>query len=672
MPEPREPPQLSKVYRLAEKYQAALRAREEAFARQAFDLFFYAWRDLYYHAMDLYREVEDLRKQGKEIDKHTIWRLQRYRILDEELRKRMQDIYETLSPSLQELCQDAIRIADEAALEQICAGLPKEFAEKVRANFASVYDDAVEAIQSVTFGGHPLREIVEQAVGVGADEFLWQLTAGLTTGIGPRELARRLRQRFGLALTRCLRIARTEQLRAYRIANLMQYRRNADVVKGWERVAAADTRTCLACILLDGKRYSLDEEMDDHIQGRCRMVPITYSWKELGYDVEEPKDLYRREKALDWFLRQPEAVQRRMMGPGYYDAWKSGKIDLQDMLQFNPDPVWGNSWTVRPLYRALRAAEGLEEPEVVRPEDMEAVRVQLLREIGFTEDQIRDWTQTGSHMREARARLSYYSAKADYKGLTKEEMADKERLLDEFLKPRDSDKAPPFWDKKAQRRFRDVILAYLKEYAEKQESTFAKRWSVEYYGVDELKRSEDLPRIVRMAKRHLGSLIGVLGDIAGRKKVTVEVYFWPEALRAKCTAARYIHVPAGEWLERGAREWAKATLWHEFGHALEGNDEAIRKIAVEFLRRRHIPGEEYLPLYDPKDEKDWAYWDTFLDEYAGKFYGTWEDPVATEIVSMGLQHLWENPLTFAVQDPEYFNLMMAILTGRAKYWEWRD
>lgn len=102
----------------------------------------------------------------------------------------------------------------------------------------------------------------------------------------------------------------------------------------------------MACILLDGKRYGLDEPMDDHVQGRCAMIPITKSYAEMGLTIEEPD--FRREVGKDWFLRQNETAQRNMMGP-LYDPWKEGEFELSAIPHLTTSTVWGNSWVPKTL-----------------------------------------------------------------------------------------------------------------------------------------------------------------------------------------------------------------------------------------------------------------------------------------------------------------------------------
>lgn len=81
------------------------------------------------------------------------------------------------------------------------------------------------------------------------------------------------------------------------------------------------------------------------------MVPITKTFAELGIDAPEPQ--FTPESGRDWFLRQDEATQRKILGSGHYDAWKDGRFALEDLPHKTHDATWGDSWTPRPLYDLL-------------------------------------------------------------------------------------------------------------------------------------------------------------------------------------------------------------------------------------------------------------------------------------------------------------------------------
>jgi len=210
---------------------------------------------------------------------------------------------------------------------------------------------AVENLVGFLQNGSPLRDLLYEYVDSAADAFGEKMVTGLVAGWNPRKLARELRQAYGMGLTDALRISRTENLRAYRTASRQTYEANADILKGWQRHADKGPTTCMACIMLDGKLYALATDMDDHSCGKCGMLPVTKTYAELGIDAPEPQ--FQAESAREWFERQPESVQRKMMGTSKFDAWKDGRFTLDDIPQITHSDLWGDAWTPKPLYVLL-------------------------------------------------------------------------------------------------------------------------------------------------------------------------------------------------------------------------------------------------------------------------------------------------------------------------------
>lgn len=179
-----------------------------------------------------------------------------------------------------------------------------------------------------------------------------ELVRGYAAGQNPRRTAARMvaraQGRFNGGLTRAMAIARTETLDASRAGGHLGRMQHADVLDGWEWHCELGPRTCAACIAKDGTRHPLDEPGPfDHVNGRCTAVPVTKSWADLGFDIEEPAPL--RQTGRDWFAHQTPDVQRGILGPARYDAWKAGDypVDAWSHLVDNPD------W--RPALQVTRA-----------------------------------------------------------------------------------------------------------------------------------------------------------------------------------------------------------------------------------------------------------------------------------------------------------------------------
>lgn len=103
-----------------------------------------------------------------------------------------------------------------------------------------------------------------------------------------------------------------------------------------------------------------------------------------------------------------------------------------------------------------------------------------------------------------------------------------------------------------------------------------------------------------------------------------------------------------------------ATIIHEYGHAMEHhNSLALARLSHAFVNQQiRESGDKYEQLGRGYGNLEIAAKDGFLDAYTGKQYSE-----STEIVSMGLQHLYEDPWKFRQESPEHFAYMMAVIHG---------
>jgi hypothetical protein len=116
---------------------------------------------------------------------------------------------------------------------------------------------------------------------------------------------------------------------------------------------------------------------------------------------------------------------------------------------------------------------------------------------------------------------------------------------------------------------------------------------------------------------------------------------------------------------RGSR-----TVVHEYAHHIEEVVPGVHVAALAFLQHRvgNEPTTKLKDLYPHdgykadetgrKDDFDKAFQEKQA-YYVGKDYGG----RYTEIVSMGVEKMYTDPVKFAKQDPEYFNFVMGVLSG---------
>ncbi|MCB0109776.1 MAG: hypothetical protein KDE53_27830, partial [Caldilineaceae bacterium] len=208
----------------------------------------------------------------------------------------------------------------------------------VRIGFDVLPVAAIENMVGLAGNGSPLRDLLVDSYGVASDGMLNQLIRATALGKNPRVTARAMvREGLSQSLNRMMVTARTEQLRVYRESSRMAYQASG-VVEKHRRLATRDSRTCPACLMLDGEEMELDQPLREHPQGRCTTIPVVTGLPTVEW-----------EKGPDWFRRQPPDVQRSILGKGRYDAWAAGQFDLDQLVSVRQDSTWGDSVQPTPL-----------------------------------------------------------------------------------------------------------------------------------------------------------------------------------------------------------------------------------------------------------------------------------------------------------------------------------
>lgn len=140
-------------------------------------------------------------------------------------------------------------------------------------------------------------------------------------------------------------------------ARELGYRQNADILKGVQWAATLDMRTTTMCMVRDGKMYdAVTHEPIGHeipwgegpgrIHWSCRSssVPVTKSWRELGFDMDDLPPSTRAsmdgqvpadQTFEDWLKKQSAARQDESLGAGRAELWRDGKIAFKDLLDQN-------------------------------------------------------------------------------------------------------------------------------------------------------------------------------------------------------------------------------------------------------------------------------------------------------------------------------------------------
>lgn len=113
------------------------------------------------------------------------------------------------------------------------------------------------------------------------------------------------------------------------------------------------------------------------------------------------------------------------------------------------------------------------------------------------------------------------------------------------------------------------------------------------------------------------------------------------------------------------------TTAHELGHVIEWTVPGVREAVAEFAARRFgdeplvslkdaVPGFGYGKKETGRKDSFDRHFPTDAAYYIGKSYGSG----STEIVSMGLQALWDDAAAFAKNDPDYCAFIVSVLRGK--------
>lgn len=111
----------------------------------------------------------------------------------------------------------------------------------------------------------------------------------------------------------------------------------------------------------DGLVYDLQVESDESfvangvVVHNCVMIPVIPGFEPIPAQSGE-----------DWFNGQPDSVKRQMLGPGKYEAYKSGKFAFSQLVTVKPNRTWGPSAQVTSLKDLLDGNGGFTAPPLPR------------------------------------------------------------------------------------------------------------------------------------------------------------------------------------------------------------------------------------------------------------------------------------------------------------------
>ncbi|MBB4004470.1 minor capsid protein [Aurantimonas endophytica] len=141
-------------------------------------------------------------------------------------------------------------------------------------------------------------------------------------------------------------VVRTAVNHTANVARQETYKANADLIAKVRWVATLDGRTSAVCRGRDGQTFSLDSgpRPPAHFGCRSTTVPVTKSWRELGFDIDDLPPGTRAsmngqvpatETYQSWLKRQPAAFQDDVLGSTRGALFRKGDLPLDRFVDRN-------------------------------------------------------------------------------------------------------------------------------------------------------------------------------------------------------------------------------------------------------------------------------------------------------------------------------------------------
>jgi SPP1 gp7 family putative phage head morphogenesis protein len=615
---------VANIYDVAQGFRRALLRRERAAAVELVQAYGAAYERLSAQLDKLLKKIEAAKAVGETVDQAWLLREQRYFALINQVLREIGKFADITGAIITDQQRQAVNqaMADSQRLLIVAA---ETSPETVSGEFNRINKSAVENMVGFLSDGSPPNSRLNRQGPFAASVFREELTDGVIQGRGSREIAREIKKRLykdgnipSGQLYSILRLVRTETLRAYRETFHQTYERNPDVLEGWYWLSALSSRTCRACIALHGTFHQLGERMASHIQCRCTQVP--------GVKGVDPGI----QRGADWFDKQPASIQKEVLDKeGEYEAYKSGRLKLEDFVGLKRSAQWGDSYKALSLERAL-AGEGQFPREAQKPvvgplERPPIVPVQIAQV--SAED-----ARNQIILLDKRLSREILEAEREFLRLSREYG----RSGDESTRIRSGDARQRIQDLKKNRREQ-----YLQILSQEMTADF---------------ETSSGPHPVNVIEG-LAVFRRLIGD-SWLKGQSVKVVIEKPRVRANYDMADGIHVSKSSDIK---------TIIHELGHWLEDKERTFFAKITEFLDHRTkndnvLPLKKFNPAYK-KDEKTKP--DKFLSPYMGKqYYTSSGQRLASEILSMGLEYFYDDPAELAKEDPEYFDFIYDLVRGR--------
>lgn len=224
-------------------------------------------------------------------------------------------------------------------------------------------------VNGVLIEGAPITEWWSRQAGDTYQRFIDTMRQGMALGETNADLVRRVRggTKAGEPVKGFMDISRrnAETLVISSVnsvansARTQTYNDNSDLIKGKIWRSVLDEKTSLLCKVRDRRQYTLDNKPVGHdipwLQGpgcihfRCRAtsLPLLYTRRELGFDMDEVKGKTRSSmdgqvpaemNYEEWLKTKSAGFQDEMLGVSKARLWRADKISFHDLIDQSGRP----------------------------------------------------------------------------------------------------------------------------------------------------------------------------------------------------------------------------------------------------------------------------------------------------------------------------------------------
>jgi hypothetical protein len=342
----------SRLKQTTRHYNALLAQHDAAAQRSLSNAYTHTLAQIQPHLNKLLQQIREKRARGEQVPASWLYEQHRLETIKQTVNNAITHYGQITQAQVADLQRFGVQTGTQSAQDMLQASVPRGISHM----FGVPDPQALHNLVGATQPGSPLHSLFNTFGSQAADDVGKALFTGLSLGNSPTAVARAVQDALDIPRARALTIARTEMNRAYRSANLLNYQTNSDVVDSWIWCCDMGPHSCAACIFMNGSEHSLDEDMDEHVCGRCTPIPKTKSWADILGDGVDTSDLEDTspdvQDGSDWFDNQDEGTQRDILGTAKYEAYANGDISLRDVVGVRTSSTWGNSVYVRSLAQA--------------------------------------------------------------------------------------------------------------------------------------------------------------------------------------------------------------------------------------------------------------------------------------------------------------------------------